>query len=145
MPGSAAAGLTFAPPLIFERGASGRTGASLAPLDVPEVDPAAHFGAFSRTEPARLPEVSEPEAQRHYVQLSQQNFAIDTGMYPLGSCTMKYNPKVNEWAASPAPAAQRPARPATARTHTTHYANEVPGKSGSYCLLSFGGNPSRQP
>jgi glycine dehydrogenase subunit 2 len=46
-----------------------------------------------------LPEVSEPEAVRHYVRLSQQNFAIDTGMYPLGSCTMKYNPKVNEWAA----------------------------------------------
>ena len=99
MPGSVAAGLTFTPPLIFERGAPGRTGASLAPSDVPDVDPAALYGDLARAEPAGLPEVSEPEATRHYVQLSQQNFAIDTGMYPLGSCTMKYNPKVNEWAA----------------------------------------------
>ena len=58
MPGSAAAGLTFAPPLIFERGAPGRTGASLAALDVPEVDPAEHFGAFARSEPAALAEAS---------------------------------------------------------------------------------------
>jgi glycine dehydrogenase subunit 2 len=54
---------------------------------------------MARQAPPGLPEVSEPEAVRHYVRLSQQNFAIDTGMYPLGSCTMKYNPKVNEWAA----------------------------------------------
>jgi glycine dehydrogenase subunit 2 len=86
MPGQAATGLTFKEPLIFERGAHGRTGASLAPLDVPAIDPKALY----------LPEVSEPEAFRHYVRLSQQNFAIDLGMYPLGSCTMKYNPKVNE-------------------------------------------------
>lgn len=54
---------------------------------------------MAREIPPALPEVSEPEAVRHYVRLSQQNFAIDIGMYPLGSCTMKYNPKVNEWAA----------------------------------------------
>ncbi|MFO0685768.1 MAG: aminomethyl-transferring glycine dehydrogenase subunit GcvPB [Sandaracinus sp.] len=99
MPGQGATGLTFTEPLIFERGSSGRTGASLAPLDVPAADPKALFGASFRDEPAHLPEVSEPEAFRHYVRLSQQNFAIDLGMYPLGSCTMKYNPKVNEWAA----------------------------------------------
>jgi glycine dehydrogenase subunit 2 len=86
-------------PPIFERGAKGRTGLSLAPLDVPAVDPAGIFGAFARREPAGLPEVSEPEVVRHFVRLSQQNFAIDTQFYPLGSCTMKFNPKVNEWAA----------------------------------------------
>ena len=62
------------------------------------MDAHAVFGRLARSNPPRLPEVSEPEVVRHYVRLSQQNFAIDTGMYPLGSCTMKYNPKVNEWA-----------------------------------------------
>ncbi|MFO0757319.1 MAG: aminomethyl-transferring glycine dehydrogenase subunit GcvPB [Byssovorax sp.] len=92
-------GLQFREPTIFERGAKGRSGASLSPLDVPEVDPAAHFGALARAEAAGLPEVSEPEAFRHFVRLSQWNFCIDSQLYPLGSCTMKYNPKVNEWAA----------------------------------------------
>jgi glycine dehydrogenase subunit 2 len=66
---------------------------------VPDVDPAALFGKAARATDAGLPEVSEPEAFRHYVRLSQQNMAIDTAFYPLGSCTMKYNPKINEWAA----------------------------------------------
>jgi glycine dehydrogenase subunit 2 len=99
MPGSATTGLSLQTPLIFEQGAPARHAASLAPDELPEVDPAATFGAMARSKPPQLPEVSEPEAFRHYVRLSQQNFAIDTGMYPLGSCTMKYNPKVNEWAA----------------------------------------------
>jgi len=99
LPGSASRGLEIDTPLIFEQGAPERHGASLAPRDVPEVDPAALLGDLYREEPAALPRVSEPEAFRHYVRLSQQNFAIDLGMYPLGSCTMKYNPKVNEWAA----------------------------------------------
>ncbi|HEY2514723.1 MAG TPA: aminomethyl-transferring glycine dehydrogenase subunit GcvPB [Polyangiaceae bacterium] len=94
-----ARGLQFIEPPIFERGSPGRHGASLAPLDVPEVDPAKALGAFARKEAAGLPEVSEPEVVRHFVRLSQQNFAIDTQFYPLGSCTMKFNPKVNEWAA----------------------------------------------
>jgi glycine dehydrogenase subunit 2 len=96
---SAQRGLQFAEPPIFERGAPGRTGASLGPLDVPAVDAASYFGAHARRSQAALPEVSEPEAFRHFVRLSQQNFCIDTQMYPLGSCTMKYNPKINEWAA----------------------------------------------
>jgi glycine dehydrogenase subunit 2 len=95
----AASGNASNEPLIFERGTPGRTGVSAPALDVPEADPAALFGDAYRSEAPRLPEVSEPEAFRHYVRLSQQNFAIDTTMYPLGSCTMKYNPKVNEWAA----------------------------------------------
>ncbi|MDH5493916.1 MAG: aminomethyl-transferring glycine dehydrogenase subunit GcvPB [Myxococcales bacterium] len=99
MPGQAVAGLSFHESLIFELGHPGRTGVSLGALEVPAIDPASHFGALARKERAALPEVSEPEVFRHYVRLSQQNFSIDSGMYPLGSCTMKYNPKVNEWAA----------------------------------------------
>jgi len=99
MPRSATSGLSFQSPLIFEQGSPDRTAASLTTDDLPAVDPKAALGSMARTNPPMLREVSEPEAVRHYVRLSQQNFAIDTGMYPLGSCTMKYNPKVNEWAA----------------------------------------------
>jgi glycine dehydrogenase subunit 2 len=95
----AARGIQFDEPPIFELGAPGRSGASLGPFDVPAVRAAEHFGSLARERPAALPEVSEPEAFRHFVRLSQQNFCIDTQLYPLGSCTMKYNPKVNEWAA----------------------------------------------
>jgi len=92
-------GIKFREPPIFERGAKGRSGASIAPLDVPEIDPAEHFGPLAREVAAGLPEVSEPEAYRHFLRLSQWNFCIDSQFFPLGSCTMKYNPKVNEWAA----------------------------------------------
>jgi glycine dehydrogenase subunit 2 len=99
MPSTARPGLAFDEPLIFERGSAGRHGASLPACDVPQADAKALLGSAYREHAAPLPEVSEPEAFRHFVRLSQQNFAIDLGMYPLGSCTMKYNPKVNEWAA----------------------------------------------
>ena len=99
MPGVASSGLQFEEPPIFERGASGRSGASLDPLDVPEVDLDQVLGGLRRTTLAALPEVSEPEVFRHFVRLSQWNFSIDTQFFPLGSCTMKHNPKVNEWAA----------------------------------------------
>ena len=56
--------------------------------------------ALRRAQPARLPEVSEPEIVRHYNRLSKRNFDLDTGFYPLGSCTMKHNPKVHERIAS---------------------------------------------
>ncbi len=96
----AARGLTFEEPLLFEQGARGRSADSLPNSEgLPSVDPSAIFGAQARSEPPPLPELSEPEVVRHFVRLSQQNFGIDLGMYPLGSCTMKYNPKVNEWAA----------------------------------------------
>ena len=55
--------------------------------------------AQRRAEPLGLPELNEPEVIRHFVNLSQLNYCVDTGFYPLGSCTMKYNPKINEWAA----------------------------------------------
>src|SRR5262245_27466278 len=98
MSASAKPGLSFEEALIFERGTKGRHGASLPDADVPRADAKALLGGAFREQAAPLPEVSEPEAFRHFVRLSQQNFAIDLGMYPLGSCTMKYNPKVNEWA-----------------------------------------------
>src|SRR5450631_57053 len=99
VPGDAAKGLQFKEPPIFERGAPGRSGVSLGALDVPSVDLNAALAGLQRAKPAALPEVSEPEAIRHFVRLSQWNFSIDTQFYPLGSCTMKHNPKVNEWAA----------------------------------------------
>ncbi|MCC6666501.1 MAG: aminomethyl-transferring glycine dehydrogenase subunit GcvPB [Polyangiaceae bacterium] len=95
----AATGIQFEELPIFERGAPGRSGASVGALDVPPVDVARALGPLARKVPAALPEVSEPEVFRHFVRLSQWNFNIDTQFYPLGSCTMKFNPKVNEWAA----------------------------------------------
>ncbi|MBI3070538.1 MAG: aminomethyl-transferring glycine dehydrogenase subunit GcvPB [Deltaproteobacteria bacterium] len=93
-------GLDFAEPLIFERGSPGRRGTSTlaSPLGTWDASREAP-SEFLRRGPVGLPEVGEPEAFRHFVRLSRWNFAIDLGMYPLGSCTMKYNPKVNEAAA----------------------------------------------
>jgi glycine dehydrogenase subunit 2 len=83
--------------LIFEKGAPGRRAATLPALDVPERPLDSLIPAdLLRAEPAPLPEVSEIEVVRHYTHLSQRNFGVDTGFYPLGSCTMKYNPKLNE-------------------------------------------------
>src|SRR5690348_17976751 len=66
-------------------------------MDVPTESPESMIPShLLRTEPAPLPEVSEIEVVRHYTRLSQRNFGVDTGFYPLGSCTMKYNPKLNE-------------------------------------------------
>ncbi|GHO86566.1 aminomethyl-transferring glycine dehydrogenase subunit GcvPB [Dictyobacter formicarum] len=83
--------------LIFEKGAPGRRGATMPSMDVP-VEPLDSLvpSSLLREEPAALPEVSEIEVVRHYTHLSQRNFGVDTGFYPLGSCTMKYNPKLNE-------------------------------------------------
>ena len=89
-------GLQFREPLIFEVSTAGRQGFSL-PLSACEAAGEVRLPPeLLRGRPPRLPEVSEPEAVRHYVRLSQQNYSVDTGFYPLGSCTMKYNPKVNE-------------------------------------------------
>src|SRR6478609_4931592 len=82
--------------LIFERSSPGKKGYRLAPLDVPEVDCAKALGTSARADLGNMPEVSEMEIIRHFTRLSTWNYAIDLGMYPLGSCTMKYNPRVNE-------------------------------------------------
>jgi len=82
--------------LLFEKSSPGKRAYKLPPLDVPAVDAAALLGAAHRTTPGDLPELSEIEIIRHFTRLSTWNYAIDLGMYPLGSCTMKYNPRVNE-------------------------------------------------
>src|SRR5882724_4428775 len=83
--------------LIFERSSPGKIGYQLPALDVPDIDPAEALGAANVRESIEgFPEVSEVEVIRHFTRLSTWNFAIDLGMYPLGSCTMKYNPRINE-------------------------------------------------
>jgi glycine dehydrogenase subunit 2 len=79
--------------LIFEKSQPGRRGGELPRYDVP---PAKVPAELQRQVPPRLPELAEPEIVRHFTELSTRNFGIDTGFYPLGSCTMKYNPRVNE-------------------------------------------------
>ncbi|MER2088768.1 MAG: aminomethyl-transferring glycine dehydrogenase subunit GcvPB [Sporosarcina sp.] len=83
--------------LIFELTREGRIGYSLPELDVPELDLSSLLPkGIVREEVAELPEVSELDIMRHYTALSNRNHGIDSGFYPLGSCTMKYNPKINE-------------------------------------------------
>ena len=85
-------------PTLFELSKPGRGGGKVPAPAEGRARPASRPSTGARTPPA-LPELNEPEAVRHYVNLSQLNHAVDTGFYPLGSCTMKCNPKVNEWAA----------------------------------------------
>src|SRR5262245_6199309 len=82
--------------LIFEKSSPGKKAYRLAPLDVPAIDPAKALGDAVRNDLGNMPEVSEFEIIRHFTRLSTWNYAIDLGMYPLGSCTMKYNARVNE-------------------------------------------------
>ncbi len=85
-------GLAMEEPLIFEVGRLDSTG-----VDIDEPEPfTQRLGKHARTAPIDLPGLSEPETMRHYVRLSQKNYAIDLGLYPLGSCTMKHNPRLNE-------------------------------------------------
>src|SRR6266487_2345111 len=80
-------------PVIYDLGSPGRNVSTLLPAcDVPETE----IPAELMRDNLDLPEVSELDVVRHFVKLSQLNYAIDTGFYPLGSCTMKYNPKVHE-------------------------------------------------
>ena len=85
--------------LLFERSSAGKKAYQLPPLDVPEVDPATLLGEQAREDLGHMPEVSEIEIIRHFTRLSTWNYAVDHGMYPLGSCTMKYNARVNEYVA----------------------------------------------
>ena len=84
-------------PLIFEQSSPGKVGYQLPPLDVPAVDAKTCLGPDNvRDDIPNFPEVSEVEIVRHFTRLSTWNYAIDLGLYPLGSCTMKYNPRLNE-------------------------------------------------
>ncbi|MFB3738105.1 MAG: aminomethyl-transferring glycine dehydrogenase subunit GcvPB [Candidatus Velamenicoccus archaeovorus] len=82
---------------LKDRSRPGRRAFSLPPLDVPEAGPP---GAHARREPARLPEVAERDLVSHFTRLAQRTYGVDTGVYPLGSCTMKYNPKIAETVAA---------------------------------------------
>jgi glycine dehydrogenase subunit 2 len=83
-------------PLVFEKSAAGRRGVRLPACDVPRRKPAELIGTSVLRDSLPLPELSELDVVRHFTRLSQRNYAIDLGFYPLGSCTMKYNPKVHE-------------------------------------------------
>src|ERR1700724_4451400 len=85
--------------LIFEKSSPGKKAYRLAELDVPVVYAASLLGAWVRNDLGVMPELSEIEIIRRLTRLSAWNYAIDVGMYPLGSCTMKYNPRVNEFVA----------------------------------------------
>ena len=85
-------GLAVEEPLIFEIGSSETTGVDFEEPEETET----RLGGLERREPIGLPGLSEPQAIRHYVRLSQKNYSIDTGIFPLGSCTMKHNPRLNE-------------------------------------------------
>jgi len=106
-------GLVLNEPLIFERGARGRKGYSLPSLDVERVSPKKVWPEkWIRKDLDGFPEMSEVEVVRHFTHLSQWNYGVDSGFYPLGSCTMKYNPKVNEEVARlPGFVAAHPYRP----------------------------------
>jgi glycine dehydrogenase subunit 2 len=104
---------------IFEKGARGRRAFACPPLDVPAADAQQLLpAALRRSRPARLPEVSEPELVRHYVRLSKRNFDLDSGFYPLGSCTMKHNPRLHERVA---------ALPGHARLHPRQHPSRAQG------------------
>ncbi len=84
--------LNLETPLIFEQGVKGRIGVDMAePRAVKS-----RLGGLEKKEDIGLPDLSEPQVLRHYVRLSRQNYSIDAGFYPLGSCTMKHNPRINE-------------------------------------------------
>ncbi|HTE66672.1 MAG TPA: aminomethyl-transferring glycine dehydrogenase subunit GcvPB, partial [Candidatus Binatia bacterium] len=95
--------LTIVEPLIFDASRPGRRAVRFPSPSADARDAAAGQpaipGTALRAEPPRLPEVAELDLLRHFNRLSHLNHAIELGFYPLGSCTMKYNPKVNEWAA----------------------------------------------
>lgn len=96
LPSQGTTGLVLEEDNIFARSSPGRTGFELPPLEVPRRTPL----KYSRAKAAELPEVSELDVVRHFTRLSSWNYAIDLGTFPLGSCTMKYNPRINEELAS---------------------------------------------
>ncbi len=85
-------GLDLEEGLIFEQGQPGRSGVDWGEVDLTQNS----LGGLERREPIGLPGLSEPQVVRHFVRISRKNYAIDAGMYPLGSCTMKHNPRLNE-------------------------------------------------
>lgn len=93
---STSCGVLLEEKLLFEKSREGAVGCNLPECDVKKIDVKNHFKGIARVQTARLPEISESEVVRHYTRLSTWNYAIDLGIYPLGSCTMKHNPRFNE-------------------------------------------------
>jgi glycine dehydrogenase subunit 2 len=125
--GNVGNGFAYEEPLLFERSRPGRVGYSLPRLDVPEVDAGAILpdGALRDDIPG-LPELSEVEVVRHFTRLSTWNASVDLGLYPLGSCTMKYNPKLNETVARlPGFASAHPLQPVELLQGYLHLAYEL--------------------
>ena len=102
---------------IFEKSKPGRRAFVAPELDVPSASDDLLPAHLRRAEPPKLPEIAEPEIVRHYNRLSKRNFDLDTGFYPLGSCTMKHNPKLHERVA---------ALPGNARLHPRAGARSAP-------------------
>jgi len=126
-------GLAIEEPLLFEVGRLETTGVD---FDEPE-DFTPRLGSHERTDPIGLPGLSEPETMRHFVRLSSKNYGIDTGLFPLGSCTMKHNPRLNEKIARlPGFADIHPLQPVSTVPgalalieHLAHYLKELTGMS----------------
>ena len=88
-------------PIIFSKSVKGKVGCTLPNLDVPDLELSKFISNdLLRSDKVGLPEITEPEVMRHFVNLSTKNHHIDKDIFPLGSCTMKYNPKINEHVAS---------------------------------------------
>ncbi|MCP5068372.1 MAG: glycine dehydrogenase subunit 2, partial [bacterium] len=134
---NATRGIAYEEPLVFERSRPGRRGVGLPPLDVPEVDAETLLGEALRKEPATLPELSELDVVRHFTRLSTWNAAVDLGLYPLGSCTMKYNPKLNEQLARlPGLALAHPHTPAAEVQGLLELMHELEGQLASVSGMS---------
>ncbi|MCC6484926.1 MAG: aminomethyl-transferring glycine dehydrogenase subunit GcvPB [Armatimonadetes bacterium] len=125
-------------PLLFERSESANSGWYRADGDMPDTPPEELLPSrYLRRERAALPEVSELEVVRHFTRLSQLNFCIDTHFYPLGSCTMKYNPKVNEKAAQlPGLTQMHPFAPESASQGSLQLLNELQQLLCEICGMS---------
>ncbi len=121
--------------LVFEKSTPGKRGYMMPPLDVPAIDAAKLLGDAHRNDSGLLPELSEIEIIRHFTRLSTWNYAIDLGMYPLGSCTMKYNPRVNEVVARIPGLAE--AHPYRVRSHAQGIMEII--DLLQYCLLEITG------
>ena len=109
-------------PLLFEIGDTDHSGVDLPDVEIEE----AYLGGFARQTPLDLAGLTEPEAMRHYVRLSRLNYSIDSGMYPLGSCTMKHNPRLNEKTARlPGFADIHPLQPVSTVSGALHLMDEL--------------------
>src|SRR5271156_328730 len=104
--------------LLFEISSPGARAVDLPPSDVPHAELGAEYASASV---ANLPELGQLDVVRHYTHLTHRNFSVDANFYPLGSCTMKYNPKVNEWAA---------ALPGFANLHPMQQEEDIQGALG---------------